>query len=506
MATSLRADRTAEGGEPEHPDFVSYTTSWMGPTSPAAVADLEAMSPPEVAAYLESWQPTGDPMSPDREGLARVLEEAVARSPSRYLAARDSFVDLRPRYVEALVRGVRNAVLADRLVDWAAVLEVLASVVHRPAGDREWRSARRESASMLVTGLGDDVIRPGLRAAVWELIDALADDPEPAPEDEAERSLNIATDSISSVRGNALHAVIRYALWVCRSLAGPNGADAVRPSMDTIPEVRRRLDRHLDPANDPSLAVRSVYGQWFPHLALIDADWAERNVERIFPHRHPALRDAAWEAYLRFCPAYDTPFKMLRGQYAAAVNRMGAGGSAQLLAKGRAPQTPRCPPTGHDGPRTPVLERRRRAPEGLLPEREARGGTTARSGASAETCTTRTMSFRAKPSTRFASLAEALIGVLQERGRERMGHLASLGWWIASGRFEAEWTLKQLGRLVARAGRAEPRRYVMDRLAELSERHPAETLAVLESWVDAEVLSERREAQAHQHQRPLRAH
>lgn len=131
----------------------------MGPTSPVAVADLEAMSLPEMAAYLESWQPTGDPMSPDREGLASVLEEVVARSPSRYLAARDSFVDLRPRYVEALVRGVRNAVLADRLVDWAAVLEVLASVVHRPAGDPEWRSARRESASMLVTGLGDDVIR-----------------------------------------------------------------------------------------------------------------------------------------------------------------------------------------------------------------------------------------------------------------------------------------------------------------------------------------------------------
>ena len=52
------------------------------------------------------------------------------------------------------VRGVRNAVLADRLVDWAAVLEVLASVVHRPAGDWEWRYARRESASLLVTGLG----------------------------------------------------------------------------------------------------------------------------------------------------------------------------------------------------------------------------------------------------------------------------------------------------------------------------------------------------------------
>lgn len=478
----------AEVGEPEHPDFVSYTTSRMGPTSPVAIADLEAMSPPEVAAHLESWQPTSDPMSPDREGLACVLEEAVARSPSRYLAARDSFVDLRPRYVEALVRGLRIAVLADRLVDWATVLEVLASVVHRPVGDRGWRSARRESASMLVAGLEADLIQPGLQAAVWELIDALADDPDPAPEDEAERILNITTDSISSVRGNALHAVIRYALWVCRSLAGPNGAYAVRPSMDTIPVVRRRLDWHLDPANDPSLAVRSVYGQWFPHLALIDADWAEQNVDRIFPHRHPALRDAAWEAYLRFCPAYDTPFKMLRGQYAAAVNRMGAGGPSN--------SSPRDEFRKRLGMHLLAMAGRGHLSwsddDALLksyfdnakPE-EARSAI----GSIGRDLHNEDIEFPREALTRFASLAEGLIGVLQERGRERMGHLASLGWWFSSGRFEAEWTLKQLGRLVGHAGVAEPRRYVMDRLAELSERHPAETLAVLESCVDAEVLS-----------------
>ena len=70
-----------------------------------------------------------------------------------------------------------------------------------------------------------------------------------------------------------------------------------------------------------------------------------------------------------------------------------------------------------------------------------------------------------------------------------MGHLASLGWWISSGRYEAKWTLERLKRLVELAGAAEPPKYVMDRLAELSDRHPAETLAVLESWVAAEVPS-----------------
>ena len=75
----LYARIVEELGEPEHPDFTSYTTSWMGPTSPVRVEDVEAMSISEVLGYLASWEPTGDPMSPDQEGLARVLEEVVGR-------------------------------------------------------------------------------------------------------------------------------------------------------------------------------------------------------------------------------------------------------------------------------------------------------------------------------------------------------------------------------------------------------------------------------------------
>ena len=480
----------AEIGEPEHPDFVSYTTSWMGPESPVRLEDLEAMSASEVAAYLESWQPTGDPMSPDREGLARVLEEAVARSPSRYLAARDSFVDLPARYVEALVRGVHNSARADRPVDWTAVLEVLAGVVNRPADDREWRSARRETASMLAAGLKDDVISPALRGAVWVLINALADDPDPAPEDEDEAGSNLdpATRSINCVRGNALHAVIHYALWVYRQMAGPNRADAGRVSMNTIPEVRRRLDWHLDPANDPSLAVRSVYGRWFPHLALLDAEWARRNVERIFPHRRPALRDAAWETYLRYCPAYDTPFRMLHDQYATSVNR---------LTTSRPPaSSPRDDPGRSLGVHLLVMAGRghlswddddallRDYFENARPE-QARGAI----AVIGRNLHNEDRGLPRETITRFALLAESLIVVLRKRGRERMGYLASLGWWISSGRFDDEWTLVQLGRLVKHAGAAEPRRHVMDRLGDLSGRHPADTLAVLESWVDSEALS-----------------
>ena len=474
-----------EIGEPEHPDFVSYATMWMGSKSPVSVEDIKTMSVRDVAAYLDTWQPPGDPMSADLEGLTRVLEEAVARSPARFLAAYEHFVELPARYVLALVRGLHNAVQADRLVDWNAVAALLSRVAKRSSGDRKGRFARQESASLLAAGLRGDVIQYELREAVWALIDALADDADPTAARDAESTLGAATDAMNSVRGRALQAVVHYGLWVYRALASPNGARPASFSMDTIPEVRKRLDRHLDPNIEPSPAVRAVYGHWFPHLVLLDADWARRNVGRIFPSRSPALRDAAWETYLRFCPAYNAPFRVLRQQYMSAVDRLPETGQTKSATRGD--------PGRHLGEHLLVM-----AGRGLLswddddallrgyfksaaPE-QARGAISSIGQGLRE----KDHEFPREILARFASLAESLTDLLREAGGERMGHLRSLGWWISSGRFGEEWTLEQLRRLVELAGPAEPRVLVMEHLAELSGHHPTEALAVLEAWIGAE--------------------
>src|SRR5206468_8572635 len=45
----------AEVGEPEHPEFVSYTASWVGPTSPKSVEDLNSMNVEEIITFLKTW-------------------------------------------------------------------------------------------------------------------------------------------------------------------------------------------------------------------------------------------------------------------------------------------------------------------------------------------------------------------------------------------------------------------------------------------------------------------
>ena len=94
-----------------------------------------------------------------------------------------------------------------------------------------------------------------------------------------------------------------------------------------MPEVREVLETHLDPTKDPAVAIRSVYGQWFPWLALLDRNWAEEHIPTIFPSDETLhhLRDAAWETYVIFCRPYGDVFDMLQEEYRQAIDRLGEG-------------------------------------------------------------------------------------------------------------------------------------------------------------------------------------
>src|SRR6266849_2125663 len=92
-------------------------------------------------------------------------------------------------------------------------------------------------------------------------------------------------------------------------------------------EVRDILSAHLDPEEDPSLAVRAVYGQWIPWLVSLDREWAATNASKIIPSDESLgdLRDAAWETYIIFCEPYDNVFNVLHDEYRRAIERLGTG-------------------------------------------------------------------------------------------------------------------------------------------------------------------------------------
>jgi hypothetical protein len=91
-----------------------------------------------------------------------------------------------------------------------------------------------------------------------------------------------------------------------------------------MPEVREVLESHLDPAHDPSPAVRTVYGQFLPQLMYLDVGWVRANAPRIFPREKTLehLREAALGAYIVFSPPHNDLLELLRSDYELAVARI----------------------------------------------------------------------------------------------------------------------------------------------------------------------------------------
>lgn len=343
----------AELGEPEHPEFQSYSLGTKrGPTSPISASEIASLSVEEIVerilGFHAAWTPSRDISSPTPDGLSRELSSAVSAAPGRFTPEIGRLRQLAATYVRGLICGFDQAVRQNCAFDWAPVLELCRWIVEQPRVgtgepangvldsfdaddvDRDWTRARSAVGHLLSAALESEEHAPSfeLRAAVWKVLLPLTSDPEPDEKYESRylEGSGPAHVSINTIRGEALHAVVRYALWVRRQLKeAPNGDAVIAQGFDVMPEVRSVLDAHLDQSVDRSLAIRSVYGRWFPWLHLVDEQWAIANVPRIFPpddelRRHWA---AAWWVYVIFSTPYDNVFDALRGEYARAIERLG---------------------------------------------------------------------------------------------------------------------------------------------------------------------------------------
>ncbi len=116
-------------------------------------------------------------------------------------------------------------------------------------------------------------------------------------------------------------------LWAARKVevSDSKGAkEEIVRGFDEMREVREILEFHLDPSNDPSLAVRAVYGQYLTWLIWFDKDWVVANLEKIFPNKESLgkQRSAVWGTYILGQPTNDS-FELLVEEYKKAIELIG---------------------------------------------------------------------------------------------------------------------------------------------------------------------------------------
>lgn len=482
----------------DHPDFVMYSSGavYSGFPSPKNVEDLRNMSLPELTTFLKTWEPGEGPLEASPEGLAQHLSALAKSDPGRFAAEAPQFKGLDPTYVRAVLDGLQQAVKDGKAIAWQPVLDLCGWVVAQPRdrverkkrvreADPDWGWARKTVARLLDDGLasGNVEIPIDLRSRVWEVLRPLTDDSEPTPEYEAKyggSNMDPSTLSINTVRGEAMHAAMRYGLWVHKAMKSlPDGVERLKHGFGEIPELKEVLERHLDVARDPSPAIRAVYGQWFPWLALLDSEWAGQNVAKIFPieESNRSLWNAAWGPYVTFSQPRGNTFRLLGEQYRHAVEILGSSSKERVGLR--------------ENPENQLAEhlmqlywsgRIQLDDTGILGQFYSKASLELRAYALEHIG-------RALSNTngavdiaildRMKRLWEWRLTAARDSGNATAfgPELAAFGWWFRSGKLDDDWAMAQLKNALDAARQTHRDAFlVMERLADIAQRRPLQAV------------------------------
>lgn len=494
----------AELGEPEHPEFVSYHEARMGIPSPKLAEELNEMTTAGLVQFLADWQaPKDEVWGPAPEGLGQELQRAVESTPDRYAQDAEQFKGLPPTYVRNVFGGLITVCRAGDNYPWEPVLELCKWAIEQPEpqqteaassrgeADPGWEWTRKAIADLVSEGLQRDQIPFEFRETVWGILEPLSNDANPTPEhEERYGGTNMApmTLAINTVRGEAIHAVVQYALWCARHLRPDDPALAQGPPVwREIPEVEEVLDHHLEPANDPSAAIRSVYGERLPWLVLLSREWVRTNLDRIFPKgpEYQYLWEAAWGSYVIFNRPYGDVVDIIKGAYRTAVDKLGEQGVGAWRGPG---------PKKRLAQHLMLLYWRGRLSleDSLLGRFFLKGSPEVRAAALAFIGRSLQQMDEAIPLNdprRLCDLLESRIAAAQQ-DEDQDGvqeELSNFGWWFASGQLSNKWALQRLlDVLNLTDGVIQFDSAVAERLALLAFEHPSIAVACLAKMVEGD--------------------
>ncbi len=487
-----------EFGDVPDPEFLAFGVArFVGEGSPKSLEELQAMSLTDLAEYLRTWNPSDDPRGPSEGGLASVLGSLVTEDSQRLSASAGLFVGLRPTYVTELLAGLA-AHLAKGPIEWVETL----SLAQWVTSERKVEAQREESSSnqnrlRWAADAAIELIREGMerpdtglvidhRDAVWQIIGEMIDDPEPTPEHEKD-SLSSTWDafslSLNTTRGKAMHALMAYISWVARNLGDEAVAQSNHWLQSEMPEAFEALERHLDISQDPSLAIRSVYGLQFPFLAHVDAEWSSKNAAVMFPEDADlrAYWDAAWSAYQRNNKFNRNVFRILINEYRHAIALLGTESTAEgtrLDSDNGLAQHMMLLYLNGD------LELESGS---LLSDFYERASDHVRAHAlyfigRISSRNDFTDEMRAKATLLWGSrLANARAE--PDSHREEM---RAFGWWVASESFERKWTIDNLESALEIGAGVDVEHRVVESLAELAPKWPAKAIRCLRYLIKAD--------------------
>lgn len=478
-----RAELESEIGPIEPGNFVLPQARVIGSRPPITPEELKEMEIDALIDYLRAWMPEDDLESPGRDALARALEGVVRDEPALYADSALAFVEVDPTYVRGLLGGLDGALKAQNSFAWRRVLDLIAAISNRIGEDDEWQGLGPsdrdpgwswswiQALDLIIHGLNsaENEIPGDLLDAVAGIVRAHVARPEPAIAVEREDEREPESLALNSVRCTALRATIILA-------ARKHDVDS---DAGFDPDVAALLEGLLDPEKEPSGAVRSILGWYFPTLMVCDEAWALGHVGEIFPSEgQDRLWRASWESFVMRNHGHPKLLQALEASYRRAVAEISPEKPAERL---------------NDPDEALVAHLISYYLSGTIDFGDAglidyfydqasverRSEAISILGTSMEALSP----LREETEVRLRSLAERRLEAIRGEGDDAE-ELSGFAWWFSSGEFDTDWSLDYLRRLLEAGSRPHPDHMVAERLAEMAGSNAVERIKILRLMVE----------------------
>jgi len=307
-------------------------SEWTAAESPITLEELAKKELPELKKYFLEYKPDHKALDL-HDSLARTFQSLVSKEPTKYLGFAALLIDPTIRFVYTynFLFGIREAIqnkgvqLTDELISLCEFVIVQVKDPYENPPDLHeagLKTAQFEIAHLLNDALQSDdpYLSRDQLDRIRKILIVLAHHSNPTKEDDKRNEMSPFDLSLNCVRGQAMHALLNYSLYLVRQKQTENKDK----KWFIEPEISEILEEKIDIEKEPSPAIRAVIGSYLTQIYFMSEEWTQKNLNIIFPSSQELdlYWSAAWNGYLIGSNINKALFKHLVPQYQRGIKNL----------------------------------------------------------------------------------------------------------------------------------------------------------------------------------------
>jgi len=307
-------------------------SEWTTAASPITLDELAKLELPELKKYFLKYEP--DKKALDlHDSLARTFQSLVSKDPTKYIDFAAFLIDPAIRFVYTYnyLFGIREAVRNKGVKLTDEILSLCEFVITQEKDPYEnppdLYEAGLFTAQLEVVHLLNDAVQsndPYISREqlnrIRKILITLAHHTNPTKEDDERNEMDPFTYSLNCVRGEAMHGILNYSLYLVRQKQAENKDK----KWFIEAEISEILDEKIDIEKEPSPAIRAVIGSYLTQVYFMSEEWTKKNLNAIFPssQEFDQYWSAAWNGYLIGSNINKALFRHLVPQYQRGLKKL----------------------------------------------------------------------------------------------------------------------------------------------------------------------------------------